>query len=192
MKIIEQIAILSKMPNGWNKEINLVSVNDSETVVDVREWSPDHSEYGVGFEMSRSELETLIEQVGNWFKSENDLFDLPVITDESIKIPEDNQLWYCSSKTGGASATGYPVDDGFIVCRGSRISPSTEETYYTAANWRRKLVGDGVISDSIFVRDYKFRSCSSAAVVILGYSENGWTVWKNAAGILLDSIRKLP
>ena len=38
--IIKKIGVLSRKDNGYSKQINLVSWNDREAKIDIREWSP--------------------------------------------------------------------------------------------------------------------------------------------------------
>ena len=42
-EIIETIGTLSESPQGWNKELNLISWNERKPKYDLRDWSPDHS-----------------------------------------------------------------------------------------------------------------------------------------------------
>lgn len=55
-EIKETMGILSEVPKGWRKELNLVSWNDKDPKYDIREWSPDHSKMGKGVTLSKEEL----------------------------------------------------------------------------------------------------------------------------------------
>ena len=79
----------------------------------------------------------------------------------------------------GGNATGYPLDnDSFIVYTGSKISKDITDGYpQTYANLRDSLIIEGVIVDSVFVKDYTFTSSSAAASVVLGRSANGRKEW---------------
>ena len=42
-EITERIAVLSQSPNGWERQLNMVSWNDREPKYDIRDWAPDNS-----------------------------------------------------------------------------------------------------------------------------------------------------
>ena len=64
-EIKEQIGILSSSPSGWNREVNMVSWNDREPKLDIRDWSPDNSKMGKGVSLSREETKALKEILNN-------------------------------------------------------------------------------------------------------------------------------
>ena len=39
-EITERIAVLSQAPNGWERQLNMVSWNEREPKYDIRDWSP--------------------------------------------------------------------------------------------------------------------------------------------------------
>ena len=40
-EIVERLGVLSTDTKGWRKEINLISYNDKEPMIDIRTWSPE-------------------------------------------------------------------------------------------------------------------------------------------------------
>lgn len=58
-EITEELAVLSESARGWTKEINLVSWNDREPKLDIREWSPEHERMGKGVTLSKEEAKLL-------------------------------------------------------------------------------------------------------------------------------------
>ena len=44
-EITERIAVLSQSPNGWERQLNMVSWNDREPKYDIRDWAPDNSKW---------------------------------------------------------------------------------------------------------------------------------------------------
>lgn len=58
-EIVEKIAVLSQAPNGWERELNLISWNDREPKYDIRDWSPDGGKMGKGISLSRDEIAIL-------------------------------------------------------------------------------------------------------------------------------------
>lgn len=60
-EINESIGILSEGSKGWQKEINLVSWNDRQPKVDIRDWAPEHEKMGKGVTLNKEELKNLKE-----------------------------------------------------------------------------------------------------------------------------------
>lgn len=57
--ITDELAVLSESARGWSKEVNMVSWNDREPKVDIREWSPEHERMGKGVTLSKEEAKIL-------------------------------------------------------------------------------------------------------------------------------------
>ena len=83
----------------------------------------------------------------------------------------------------GGTANGYPADQGeFVVVVGSKISAETSEGFQEGyGKLRTELIEKGDIVDLKFINDYRFKSPSAAAAVVLGRSSNGRKEW-----VLLD------
>ena len=62
-EIVEKIGILTEGSNGWNKELNLISWNEREPVLDIRTWSPDHEKMGKGLTITLEEAKVLREML---------------------------------------------------------------------------------------------------------------------------------
>ncbi|HUX37984.1 MAG TPA: PC4/YdbC family ssDNA-binding protein [Rectinemataceae bacterium] len=60
-EVTRQIGLLGESAKGWRKELNLVSWNEREPKLDIREWSPDHQKMGKGVTFSREEAVKLAE-----------------------------------------------------------------------------------------------------------------------------------
>lgn len=58
-EITDELAILSHSAKGWTKEVNMVSWNDREPKVDIREWSPEHERMGKGVTLNKEEAKIL-------------------------------------------------------------------------------------------------------------------------------------
>jgi len=58
-EIIEKIGVLREKPNGWNREINLVSWNGGPPRFDIREWDPEHKKMSKGISFNRNEINVL-------------------------------------------------------------------------------------------------------------------------------------
>lgn len=55
-EITKTIGVLSEGSKGWLKEINLVSWNDRQPKIDIRDWGPDHEKMGKGVTLNKEEL----------------------------------------------------------------------------------------------------------------------------------------
>lgn len=58
-EITERIAVLSQNPNGWERQLNMVSWNGNPPKYDIRDWSPDGSRMAKGISLTEDELKTL-------------------------------------------------------------------------------------------------------------------------------------
>lgn len=61
--IVAHLGVISERTdynsNKWAKEVNLVSWNDNQPKVDIREWNSDHSRMGRGITLTAGEEEML-------------------------------------------------------------------------------------------------------------------------------------
>ena len=55
-EIVEHLGVISETARGWTREVNLISWNDHEPKIDVRDWSPDHSKMSKGLTFTKEEL----------------------------------------------------------------------------------------------------------------------------------------
>ena len=106
------------------------------------------------------------------------------IFEEVPKATSSTQYFYCRGNNG--EATGFPSPGGFTVLKGSKISD--HKVTSLKHMFREKLVEDGVIVDSIFVKDYEFNSPSGASSTILGRPSNGNVDWKLEDGTKLKDL----
>ena len=60
-EITERIAVLSQSPNGWERQLNMVSWNDREPKYDIRDWAPENAKMGKGLSLSQEEVIALKE-----------------------------------------------------------------------------------------------------------------------------------
>lgn len=58
-EILENFGVVREYENGWKKELNLVSWNDSNPKYDIRDWNPDHSRMSKGITLHADEMEAL-------------------------------------------------------------------------------------------------------------------------------------
>lgn len=55
-KIVEEIGVLSELPNNWQKELNRVSWNERDAKYDLRDWNADHQKMRKGITLTVDEL----------------------------------------------------------------------------------------------------------------------------------------
>lgn len=60
-EITKELGILSESAKGWSKEVNMVSWNEREPKLDIREWDPEHEKMGKGLTFSKDEMMKLKE-----------------------------------------------------------------------------------------------------------------------------------
>ncbi len=89
----------------------------------------------------------------------------------------------------GADASGQKTQEGFVVYKDSEVAnsctPTMPEHY---KNLRQELLGNGVIENNIFTKDFLFASPSAAAAIVMGRSANGLTEWKSEQGETLKIL----
>jgi len=64
-KIIKQLGILSDKQNGFKKEINVVSWNDRDPKIDIRDWNEAHDRMKKGITLNKEEFEALKKIAGS-------------------------------------------------------------------------------------------------------------------------------
>lgn len=67
-EIVQHFGVLKERKNGWKKEVNKVSWNDSEPKWDIREWNEDHDKMSKGITFSEDEIKNLIEVLKSNFE----------------------------------------------------------------------------------------------------------------------------
>lgn len=91
-------------------------------------------------------------------------------------------------RIGKVEASGIQTSDGFVVCRGSRISSQDDNTIPAVIKERRRNAP--IDEQGILQEDILFSSPSYAAMYVIGKSANGLTSWRTADGRDLKSFEK--
>ena len=106
----------------------------------------------------------------------------------------ETELFFC--KASGADGVGEYTTEGFVVHKGSRGRAAAVASFTNTSGQRLRsqLVTEGVMAAQdgmlVFTRDHLFPSPSSASVVLMGGSSNGWDVWKAANGQTLNALKR--
>ncbi len=119
----------------------------------------------------------------------------PILQKHESKTDTDKNspLFFCQSKDLKGKGTARMTNEGFIVYKGSTITGHYSQSI-TERNEKiiAKLLSEKIINKIeygyIFEQDYNFTSPSAAADLIVGYSVNGWDIWKTQDGKSLDQI----
>lgn len=103
---------------------------------------------------------------------------------ESIKLHLERTI----KDVGKIEADGIRTSEGFVVLRGSHISPIDDNTISISLKEQRKKAN---IESGILKEDVLFSSPSYAAMFVIGKSANGLTSWKTSDGRSLKEIENI-
>lgn len=112
-----------------------------------------------------------------------------------LKKKKNEMIYFIDMKNMKASAK--LTSNGLIVLKGSQFRNSDNNSLSGSyKNLRSTLIEKGIVklqndSYSLFTDDYEFSSPSQAAAIVLGYSVNGRTAWKNKAGKSLKELEEM-
>lgn len=99
------------------------------------------------------------------------------------KIPDGKYYLSETRKGFGKIDAVMRVESGlFIVEKGCRCAPTQD-------GWVPEVRKSAVIKDNILQEDVECNSPSTATWIPMGRGYNGWTVWKDKDGQLLDTYR---
>ncbi len=89
---------------------------------------------------------------------------------------------------GKIEADGMRTAEGFVVLKGSHISPVDDDTISMALKEQRRKAD---IESGVLKEDILLSSPSYAAMFVIGKSANGLTSWKTSDGRLLKDIENI-
>lgn len=120
--------------------------------------------------------------------------DNPVGSKPTRRIQRSSAETIFICRGSGADAKAKLTDKGFVVLRGSKVSPkivpSMKQYARTMFDLRKELERSGVIANGIFKQQYVFTSPSAAASLVQGRNSNGNTDWRTADGVKFGEIAK--
>ena len=115
--------------------------------------------------------------------------DVPA-PDTGAALDDDEPEMYLSRAIKKSSitvkATGRQTSEGFVVLKGSIISPDDDNTIPPGVKKLRQA--SQIDSDHVLQEDVLLGSPSSAAMFVIGKSSNGWTAWKTSDGKTLHDL----
>lgn len=59
-EITEKLGVVKPYPTGWNRELNLVSWNNTPAKYDIRDWDPEHEHMSRGITLHPDEMRKII------------------------------------------------------------------------------------------------------------------------------------
>lgn len=59
-EIVEHIGVIKAYPNGWTKELNMVSWNNTGTKYDIRDWDMEHERMSRGITLKTDEMQAVV------------------------------------------------------------------------------------------------------------------------------------
>ncbi len=60
-EIIKHVGVLGESSNGWKKEVNIISWNERNPKLDIRDWDENHEKMSKGITLFGDEVEKLKE-----------------------------------------------------------------------------------------------------------------------------------
>lgn len=118
--------------------------------------------------------------------------DNPVGSKPARRIQRSSAETIFICRGSGADAKAKLTDKGFVVLRGSKVSPkivpSMKQYARTMFDLRKELERSGVIANGIFKQPYVFTSPSAAASLVQGRNSNGNTDWRTADGVKFGAV----
>ena len=109
-------------------------------------------------------------------------------TAEAQPANEEPLLYF---ENANAKATGRRTSEGFVVLKGSILSPKTTKSCPEAAIKARAKYTDKIDENNTLTEDVLLPSPSAAAAFVGGSSLNGNEMWKTKDGITLKNLEKL-
>ena len=110
--------------------------------------------------------------------------------DTGAALDDDEPEMYLSRTIKKSSitvkATGRQTSEGFVVLKGSIISPDDDNTIPPGVKKLRQA--SQIDSDHVLQEDVLLGSPLSAAMFVIGKSSNGWTAWKTSDGKTLHDL----
>ena len=118
--------------------------------------------------------------------------DNPVGSKPTRRIQRSSAETIFICRGSGADAKAKLTDKGFVVLRGSKVSPkivpSMKQYARTMFDLRKELERSGVIANGIFKQQYVFTSPSAAASLVQGRNSNGNTDWRTVDGVKFGAV----
>lgn len=112
------------------------------------------------------------------------------ILEPAVNNKNDKNIPTFTLQGNGYKASGRLVSEGFAVLKGSKIAENVRPSLSKSIVNKRQLLFDkGIVAENLtFTQDWTFTSPSLAAAIVVGYSINGRSAWKNKKGVSLKEI----
>ena len=112
---------------------------------------------------------------------------VPLSAKDPVMEKESDLLYFSRKNKRVCNAVCRMTDQGFLVLKGSSITPDVAP-YATSVIGLRTKNAASIGSDGILVNDILFKSASAASSFVCGGSSDGLVDWKNSAGVPLKKL----
>lgn len=106
--------------------------------------------------------------------------------DADVTVPNDEPILYFNRTN--LKATGRHTSDGFVVFKGSAVSPALQKSCPENVIKLRNRYKEKIDANHILTEDILLTSPSAAAAFVGGSSLSGNELWKTADGVSLKNI----
>ncbi len=106
--------------------------------------------------------------------------------DADVTVPNDEPILYFNRTN--LKATGRRTSDGFVVFKGSAVSPALQKSCPENVIKLRNRYKEKIDANHILTEDILLTSPSAAAAFVGGSSLSGNELWKTADGVSLKNI----
>lgn len=106
--------------------------------------------------------------------------------DADVTVPNDEPILYFNRTN--LKATGRRASDGFVVFKGSAVSPALQKSCPENVIKLRNRYKEKIDANHILTEDILLTSPSAAAAFVGGSSLSGNELWKTADGVSLKNI----
>jgi hypothetical protein len=55
-EVKEEIGVISEAQTGWTRQVNMISWNNREPKLDIRDWAPEREKAGKGITLTKEEV----------------------------------------------------------------------------------------------------------------------------------------
>lgn len=137
-------------------------------------------------EMDSAEMDEFIDNMGLILR----VLGYKILEPSVVGVKNNNIPLLYLQERSGANACGKPNSEGFVIFKDSVIAQNvTSSLSQSVIMKRQNLIEKKIINEQyVFTQDWQFSSPSLAAEIVVGYSTNGRTAWKDKKGLSLKEM----
>ncbi len=104
IRVVRQIGTISSGEGNWQKELNIVSINNGPFVYDLREWSLDHTSHRNGITFENEEAKVLLAVLKECFKDGGESISIEQYS-EAYKVNKTGQIEFVLTQEENTKGT---------------------------------------------------------------------------------------